>query len=123
MKLIRAIVKPEKAIILKDQLQEAGYHGISSKEIKGYGEAKQAIKLQYRSAVFEQRDDAVSRTELDLVVSDDNLADVINAIKNTGTTGEGGDGRIYTIPLDDAIHIESGTQHVGNVKEKEIQDI
>jgi len=123
MKLVRAILKPERAIILKDELQSDGYHGITSKEVKGYGENKEAVKQIFRGNVFEHKADSVKRIEIELVVSDENYSGVIETIRNIGKTGNGSDGRIYTIALEDSIHIDSGSRHVGEAKEEEGLDI
>ncbi len=122
MRLIKAIVLPEKVVIIKDTLQEQGFHGITTKNSHGYGEQKLTIKKVYRGNVFEERVDAVSRVELELVVADDKVDGVINTIREVGSGGAGGDGRIYVFPLENSIHIGSGTQHLG-CQEEEGSDI
>jgi len=119
MRLIKAIVLPEKVVIIKDTLQEQGFHGITTKNSHGYGEQKLTIKKVYRGNVFEERVDAVSRIELELVVAEDRVDDVINTIREVGASGQGGDGRIYVFPLSNSIHIGSGTQHLGNQEEEQ----
>ena len=118
MRLIKAIVLPEKVVVVKDTLQEKGFHGITTKSSHGYGEQKLTIKKVYRGNVFEERVDAVSRVELELVVSEDKVDDVVNTIREVGAGGKGGDGRIYVYPLADSIHIGSGTKHLGDQEEE-----
>ena len=123
MKLVKVILKPEKAIVLKDELQKMGFHGITSKESHGYGEAKVVKKQIYRGRVYEERADAVKRVELELVSSDEKLAEVKNVIEEIGKTGAGGDGRLYISTLDEALHIHTGTTHYGDSSEDGVEDV
>ncbi|MGR3319218.1 MAG: P-II family nitrogen regulator [Candidatus Anammoxibacter sp.] len=123
MKLVKAILKSERAVVLKDELQNLGYHGITTRVISGYIENRAMVKQVYRGRVFEQRVDAVKRVELELVVVDNKVDDVIGTIKEVGKTGQGGDGRIYILTLDDAIHIDSGTKHMGDSSEEGDGDV
>lgn len=124
MNLVKVILRPEKAHDLKDVLSGLGYHGITTKEISGYGEQKQTIKQVYRGKVYEQVVDSVKRVELEFVVPDDEKAEkVIKSIRNVVSTGQGGDGRIYVIPMKDAVHIHSGSKHSGDSSEGDLSDI
>ena len=122
MKLIKAIVRPEKALGLKDILSGSGYHGITSTDCCGYGESKKIIKQIYRGKVYEQRADAVKRTEVELVVPDDKVDNIIRTIRNIAVTNHGADGRIYVFAMNDSVHIHSGEKHLGDASEKELQD-
>ena len=119
MKLVKVILRPEKAYVLKDVLSGLGYHGITAKGCSGLGEQKQVIKQVYRGKVYEQRVDSVKREEIELVVPDDKVEKVIETIRNITKTGQGGDGRIYISTLDDAIHIHSGDKHTGDSTEED----
>ena len=122
MKLIKVILRPEKGLCLKDVLSGMGYHGITTKESSGHGEHKQTIKQVFRGKIFEKRTDAVNRIELEFVIQDENVTKVVDAIRNTASTDQGGDGRIYISPLDDAIHIHGGDKHLGDSDEKGLED-
>ncbi len=117
MKLIKVILRPERALDLKDALSHKGYHGISTKHAAGYGEQKKTVKQVYRGKVYEQRIDAVKREELEFVVADYRVDSVIETIRNVTKTDQGGDGRIYILPLDNAIHIHTGDRHIGDSTE------
>ncbi|GJQ60048.1 MAG: P-II family nitrogen regulator [Candidatus Scalindua sp. AMX11] len=121
MKLVKVILRPEKTFELKDVLYGLGYHGITAKQTTGFGEQKKTIKQVYRGRVYEQRVDSVKREELEFVVPDDKIEKVIETIRNVAKTQEGGDGRVYVIPLEDSIHIHSGDKHLGNPSEKELE--
>ncbi len=122
MKLIRAIIRPEKALELKDLLSDSGYHGINTTDCHGYGESKKIVRQIYRGKSFEQRVDAVQRTELELVVPDNKVDNVIRTIRNVAVTNHGADGRIYVSAMNDSVHIHSGEVHLGDASEKDLQD-
>ncbi len=122
MKLVKAITRPEKALEVKDILSGSGYHGITTTECYGYGESKKIVKQIYRGKVYEQRVDAVKRTELEFVVPDDKVDNVIRTIRNVAVTDHGADGRIYIFAMNDSFHISSGSTHLGDASEKELKD-
>lgn len=122
MKLVKAITRPEKALEVKDILSGSGYHGITTTECYGYGESKKIVKQIYRGKVYEQRVDAVKRTELEFVVPDDKVDNVIRTIRNVAVTDHGADGRIYVFAMNDSFHISSGSTHLGDASEKELKD-
>ncbi len=122
MKLIKAIIRPEKALELKDLLSDSGYHGINTTDCHGYGESKKIVRQVYRGRSFDQRVDAVKRTELELVVPDNKVDNVIRTIRNVAVTDHGADGRIYVSAMNDSVHIHSGEVHLGDASEKDLQD-
>ena len=122
MKLVKAITRPEKALAVKDILSGSGYHGITTTDCFGYGESKKIVKQIYRGKVYEQRVDAVKRTELEFVVPDDKVDNVIRTIRNVAVTNHGADGRIYIFAMNDSVHISSGSTHLGDASEKELKD-
>lgn len=122
MKLVKAITRPEKAMALKDILSGSGYHGITTTDCYGYGESKKTVKQIYRGKVYEQRVDAIKRTELEFVVPDDKVENVIRTIRNIAVTNHGADGRIYISAMNDSVHIHSGEVHLGDASEKDLQD-
>ncbi len=76
----------------------------------------------YYGKSFEQRVDAVQRTELELVVPDNKVDNVIRTIRNVAVTDHGADGRIYVSAMNDSVHIHSGEVHLGDASEKDLQD-
>ena len=117
MKLIKVVLKPEKTMDLKDILTKLGYHGITTKHTFGYGEDKKIVKQVYRGKVYEQRVDAVKREELEFIVADYRVKSVIDAIRGVTKTDQGGDGRIYVLPIEQSIHIHTGDRHLGDSTE------
>ncbi len=122
MNLIKVILRPEKVFVLKDVLSGLGYHGITTKESLGLGEQKKTTTQVYRGKVYETRVDSVKRAELEFVVPDDKVEKVVETIRNVASTDKGGDGRIYILPVKDAIHIHSGDRHLGDSSEEGASD-
>lgn len=104
MKLIKAIVKPERLDAVKTSLEEAGFFGMTITEVQGRGEQK-GISLQYRGGTIEV--DLIPKVEIELVVSDKAGDSVIEAIKKGAYTGKIGDGRIFVMPVSESIKIRT----------------
>ena len=105
MKLIEAIIKPFKLDEVKDALNEIGIEGITVCEVKGYGRQKGHTEL-YRGAEYVV--DFIPKAKLEIAVPDELAAKVIETIQNTARTGRIGDGKIFVIPLDQAVRIRTG---------------
>jgi nitrogen regulatory protein P-II 2 len=105
MKLIKAIIKPFKLDDVREALSEIGIQGITVSEVKGFGRQKGHTEL-YRGA--EYRVDFLPKVKLETVVSDDAVDNVINAIRESANTGKIGDGKIFVMPIDQALRIRTG---------------
>ncbi|ABD42205.1 nitrogen regulatory protein P-II [Methanospirillum hungatei JF-1] len=105
MKLIKAIIKPERLDAVKKALEDAGYFGMTITEVQGRGEQK-GISLQYRGGTIEV--DLIPKIEMEILVSADKVDHVIETIKKGAYTGKIGDGRIFVIPVDASIKIRTG---------------
>jgi len=105
MKLIEAIIKPFKVDDVRNALSEIGVQGLTVTEAKGFGRQKGHTEL-YRGAEYVV--DLVPKMKLEVVVPDDLLERSIEAITNAASTGRIGDGKIFVLPLGDAIRIRTG---------------
>jgi len=105
MKLIQAIIKPFKLDEVKDALNEIGIEGITVSEVKGFGRQKGHTEL-YRGAEYVV--DFIPKIKMEIAVSDDLVAKVVETIQNTAKTGRIGDGKIFVISLEEAIRIRTG---------------
>jgi nitrogen regulatory protein P-II 1 len=105
MKLIEAVIKPFKLDEVKDALNDIGIEGITVSEVKGYGRQKGHTEL-YRGAEYVV--DFIPKIKLEIVVSDELVNKVVETIQNTAKTGRIGDGKIFIIPLEEAIRIRTG---------------
>lgn len=105
MKLIKAIIKPFKLDDVREALSEVGVQGITVSEVKGFGRQKGHTEL-YRGA--EYRIDFLPKINIETVVSDDNVESVIDAIREAANTGKIGDGKIFVLPVEQAVRIRTG---------------
>lgn len=105
MKLIQAIIKPFKMDEVKDALNEIGIEGITISEVKGFGRQKGHTEL-YRGAEYVV--DFIPKIKMEIAISDDQVTKVVETIQNAGKTGRIGDGKIFIIPLEEAIRIRTG---------------
>ena len=105
MKLIEAIIKPFKLDEVKDALNAIGIEGITVSEVKGFGRQKGHTEL-YRGAEYVV--DFIPKIKMEIAVSDDLVAKVVETIQNTAKTGRIGDGKIFIISLEEAIRIRTG---------------
>jgi nitrogen regulatory protein P-II 1 len=105
MKLVEAIIKPFKLDEVKDALNEIGIEGITVSEVKGFGRQKGHTEL-YRGAEYVV--DFIPKIKLEIAISDDLVAKVVETIQTAAKTGRIGDGKIFVIPLDDALRIRTG---------------
>jgi nitrogen regulatory protein P-II 1 len=105
MKLIEAIIKPFKLDEVKDALNEIGIEGITVSEVKGFGRQKGHTEL-YRGAEYVV--DFIPKVKLEIAVADEQVAKVVETIERTAKTGRIGDGKIFILPLDEAVRIRTG---------------
>ena len=105
MKKIEAIVKPFKLDEVKEALQEVGLQGITVTEAKGFGRQKGHTEL-YRGAEYVV--EFLPKIKLEIVVCDDMVEAVVKAIVETASTGRIGDGKIFVLPVEEAVRIRTG---------------
>lgn len=110
MQKIEAIIKPFKLDDVKDALHDIGIAGLTVTEAKGFGRQKGHTEL-YRGAEYVI--DFVPKIKVEVVLADDQVAPAVEAIQQAAQTGRIGDGKIFIMPVIDAIRIrtkESGDQ-------------
>ncbi len=105
MKLIVAVIKPFKLDEVKDALTEAGIHGLTVSEVQGFGRQKGHTEV-YRGAEYQV--DFIPKVRIEVVVDDDRVADATETIADTARTGKIGDGKIWVIPVEEAVRIRTG---------------
>ncbi|MFN3260852.1 MAG: P-II family nitrogen regulator [Pikeienuella sp.] len=105
MKKIEAIIKPFKLDEVKEALQEIGIQGLSVTEAKGFGRQKGHTEL-YRGAEYVV--DFLPKVKIELVVTDEQVDQVIDAIVAAAKTGKIGDGKIFVSDVSRAIRIRTG---------------
>ena len=105
MKLITAIIKPFKLDDVRDALSELGVQGLTVTEVKGFGRQKGHTEL-YRGAEYVV--DFLPKVKLEVAVSDDAQAAVVEALCNVAHTGKIGDGKIFVSELQQVVRIRTG---------------
>ena len=105
MKKIEAIIKPFKLEDVKEALTEAGVEGMTVTEVKGFGRQKGHTEI-YRGSEYTV--DFLPKVKFEIVVNDDNVAKTVQAIIGAAKTGKIGDGKVFVLPIEDAIRIRTG---------------
>ena len=105
MKKVEAVIKPFKLDEVKESLSEIGVHGMTVTEVKGFGRTG-GKKEVYRGSAYVV--DFVPKVKLEIIVSDDNVRQVVTTIAEAARTGRIGDGKIFVTPVDDVIRIRTG---------------
>ncbi len=105
MKKIEAIIKPFKLDEVKEALHEVGLQGITVLEAKGFGRQKGHTEL-YRGAEYVV--DFLPKVKIELFVKDDMLERAVEAIQQAAHTGRIGDGKIFIVPVENAIRVRTG---------------
>jgi nitrogen regulatory protein P-II 1 len=105
MKKIEAVIKPFKLDEVKEALQELGIQGMTVSEVKGYGRQKGHTEL-YRGAEYVI--DFLPKIKIEVVVGDDLVQGVVEAITAAARTGKIGDGKIFVSEILDVIRIRTG---------------
>ena len=105
MKKIEAIIKPFKLDEVKDAISELGIQGMTVSEVKGFGRQKGHTEL-YRGAEYVV--DFLPKIKIELIVKDEDVKRVVDAIYNAAKTGRIGDGKIFVVPVDEVIRIRTG---------------
>ncbi|NLD38600.1 MAG: P-II family nitrogen regulator [Desulfatiglans sp.] len=105
MKKLEAIIKPFKLDEVKDALTAIGIKGITVSEVKGFGRQR-GHKEIYRGAEYQV--DFVPKVKIEVVIDESIMNDAIDVIKKTAQTGQIGDGKIFVLPVEEAVRIRTG---------------
>jgi len=105
MKKVEAVIKPFKLDEVKEALHGIGIQGLTVTEVKGFGRQKGHTEL-YRGAEYVV--DFLPKIKLEIAVDDDMVDKVVQAIVESANTGRIGDGKIFILPMEEAIRIRTG---------------
>ncbi len=105
LKKIEAIIKPFKLDEVKEALGEIGIQGLTVVEVKGFGRQKGHTDL-YRGAEYVV--DFLPKIKLEVVIQEELVQKVVDAIRQGAKTGKIGDGKIFVTPVDEAVRIRTG---------------
>jgi nitrogen regulatory protein P-II 1 len=107
MKKIEAIIKPFKLDDVKEALNEVGIQGMTISEVKGYGRQK-GHKEIYRGAEYVV--DFIPKIKIEIVLESQRVDEVVDKIRNAANTGKIGDGKIFVLPVEQALRVRTGEQ-------------
>lgn len=105
MKLIIATIKPFKLDAVREALATAGVNGMMVTEIKGYGAQSGHTEI-YRGAEYTVN--FVPKIRIEAVVTDDIVDAAKSAIVDTASTGKIGDGKVFVLPVEEAVRVRTG---------------
>ena len=105
MKLVTAIIRPHVVDDVRDTLSRLGVTGLTATEVKGFGRQKGHTEM-YRGAEYSI--DFVPKAKLEVVVNDEQLDGVVEAIKAAARSGQIGDGKIFVSDIAQAVRIRTG---------------
>jgi len=105
MKLIKAVIRPNKVEEVKDAVGRVGVSGITVTEVRGHGKQKGHTAI-YRGQ--EYTISLVPKMEIEIVVGDDIVEEVVKAVTQAAHTGEIGDGRVFVLPVGESYRIRTG---------------
>ncbi|MDD1662922.1 MAG: P-II family nitrogen regulator [Methanomicrobiales archaeon] len=104
MRMIQAVIRPEKLDVVMKNLEERGFVAVTVIEVKGRGEQK-GITLEYRGKKMEV--DLLPKVKLELVVRDEDVEVVTGIIRAAAKTGKVGDGKIFIIPVEKMMRVRT----------------
>ena len=104
MKLIIAVIKPFKLEEVKEALAAIGVEGMTVTEVKGFGRQKGHTEI-YRGSEYTV--DFLPKVKIEIVVADEVTAKAVDAIVKSAKTGKIGDGKVFVLPIEDAVRIRT----------------
>lgn len=108
MKKIEAIIREERLNDVKQALEEKSYWGMTVSQVSGRGKQK-GISLQWRAG--EYRVDLLPKIKIELVVLEEDVTAVLDAIVANARTGETGDGKIFVLPVESVVRVRTGDRN------------
>ena len=109
MKLVKAIVRPDKVDEVRDALEKIKVSGMTVTDVRGHGRQKG------HTAVYRGKEYSVTllpKVEIEVVVADETVDEVIQTIIVAARTGEIGDGRVFVTPVEHSYNIRTGERDV-----------
>lgn len=105
MKLITAIIKPFKVDDVKEALNALGIAGMTVSEASGYGRQRGHVEV-YRGAEYTV--DLLPKVRLEVLIDDERVDAVVDAIVSAANTGRIGDGKVWVVPVDSVTRVRTG---------------
>lgn len=107
MKKIEAIIRPEKLADVKAELEKVGYSGLTIYEVEGHGKQKGA-SMEWRGTTYKK--ELMPKLKMEIFATDKDAPKIVHAIKQSGKTGQVGDGKIFVLNVEEGYRIRSGEE-------------
>ena len=105
MKVVIAVVKPHKLDEVKEALRDVGVSGLTTTDVEGFGRQRGHTEV-YRGAEYQV--DFVPKVKVEILLADDQVQGVVNALTKAARTGKIGDGKIWVMPVEQVVRIRTG---------------
>ena len=105
MKLITAVIKPFKLDDVKTAIEQVGVVGLTISDVRGFGR-QGGHSETYRGAEYQI--DFVPKTKLEIIVDDESVGAVVEALTRSAATGKIGDGKVWVTNVEDVVRIRTG---------------
>jgi nitrogen regulatory protein P-II 1 len=110
MKLVTAVIKPHKWEDTRAALEAAGVSGMTVSEVNGYGRQK-GHKEVYRGAEYDVT--LVPKLRIEIVVADEDAADIVDTVVRAAATGQIGDGKVWVTSVGSVVRVRTGDRDEG----------
>jgi nitrogen regulatory protein P-II 1 len=105
VKLVVAVVKPFKLYAVKEALKVLGIQGLTVTEVQGFGRQRGHTEV-YRGAEYEV--EFVPKVRLEIVIDDERMGEVLDAVVESANTGKIGDGKVWVLPVEEVVRVRTG---------------
>ncbi|HLB62869.1 MAG TPA: P-II family nitrogen regulator [Actinomycetota bacterium] len=105
MKLVVAVVKPHRLDEVKEALRDVGVQGLTTSDVEGFGRQRGHTEV-YRGAEYQV--DFVPKVKVEVLVDDDQVQGVVDALVKAARTGKIGDGKVWVVPAEQVVRIRTG---------------
>jgi len=105
MKVVIAVVKPHKLDEVKEALRDVGVSGLTTTDVEGFGRQRGHTEV-YRGAEYQV--DFVPKVKVEILLADDQVQGVVDALTKAARTGKIGDGKIWVMPVEQVVRIRTG---------------
>jgi nitrogen regulatory protein P-II 1 len=105
MKMVIAIIRPEKLPVVRKALEDVGIGGLTISQVAGHG-AQGGVVQQWRGNAYTV--DLLQKVKLEIVVPNPKLEPVLSAIRESAATGAVGDGKVFVIDVEDVMRVRTG---------------